>query len=672
MATKTKKDLKKLLKTVEKRKSPKLNPDQKLSLCMIVKNESKHLARCLESVDGVVDEIIVVDTGSTDDTVEIAKKYDAKVYNYEWNDDFSAARNESIKHATGDWVLILDADEEISEISKEKIRAFLVDIGSDIYYQLRIKNLGLNDNILHENYMVRMFKNSPQARFIGRIHEFIAPSSGFINISDNDVSIIHHGYKPGSEAKITGRNLPILESIIKDDKAPEAYKSFINYYIGISQVDLGKMDDAVKYLRQSIDQLKNEAQMPSFAVYSYLRLMNTLTSLDRIKELEDLVNVAKDECPNLKSIYEYWYYCAIVEFYSKNYGKALEFLDKSVEVYNVKEVEYFRLIAEHAIYYFALYLYANVYFELNDRENTLKYLNRALEESKGNFDYPNYKLSLAKLFVELNDYDKAIEVCKEILELVENKSRNEVITYLSNLYLKTNQFEQAVKLQSTIHSPETVKKNWYGIAKALEDEKYFPAAESVYSAIVEVLPEEIQAYMGRAVARLVQNKTIDALSDLATAKKASKENEDKIKLSLIYLQIGQVVQARNCLEEVLKKSPEDHQANLYMANIEQAVGKLNDAEERLNRVINLFPNDSRAYIQLGNMLLSSKQLDKAIETFEKIKEIEPNNGYVYYALGIGFMEKGEKELALENIDKALKIEPDNEGLKNLHKMISEN
>src|SRR4051794_40673333 len=111
MATKTKKDLKKLLKIVEKRTAPKLNPDQKLSLCMIVKNESKHLANCLESVEGVVDEIIIVDTGSTDDTVEIAKSYGAKVYHYEWNDNFSDARNESIKYATGDWILVLDADE---------------------------------------------------------------------------------------------------------------------------------------------------------------------------------------------------------------------------------------------------------------------------------------------------------------------------------------------------------------------------------------------------------------------------------------------------------------------------------------------------------------------------------------------------------------------------------
>ena len=94
-----KRDLKKLLQTVEKRKFPKLNPDKKLSLCMIVKNEEEVLENCLKSVEGVVDEIIVVDTGSTDRTIEIAKSFDAKVYNYEWNNDFAAARNYSLKKA---------------------------------------------------------------------------------------------------------------------------------------------------------------------------------------------------------------------------------------------------------------------------------------------------------------------------------------------------------------------------------------------------------------------------------------------------------------------------------------------------------------------------------------------------------------------------------------------
>jgi len=93
-----------------------------LSLCMIVKNEEHFLEQCLNSVKDLVDEIIIVDTGSTDRTKEIAKKFNAKIFDFEWIDDFSKARNESLKNATGDWILVLDADETISSQNHQRIK----------------------------------------------------------------------------------------------------------------------------------------------------------------------------------------------------------------------------------------------------------------------------------------------------------------------------------------------------------------------------------------------------------------------------------------------------------------------------------------------------------------------------------------------------------------------
>ena len=93
-----------------------------LSACLIVKNESLLLSRCLESLRSFVDEIIVVDTGSTDNTIEIAHSHGAQVKYFTWIDDFSAARNESLRHASGDWILYIDADEVIDSVNAGKIR----------------------------------------------------------------------------------------------------------------------------------------------------------------------------------------------------------------------------------------------------------------------------------------------------------------------------------------------------------------------------------------------------------------------------------------------------------------------------------------------------------------------------------------------------------------------
>lgn len=106
----------------------------RISLCMIVKNEAHNLQRCLASVAGAVDETIVIDTGSTDATCEIARAFGARVRTFPWNDNFSDARNASLELATGDWVLVLDADEALAEESKEVLRRLTAVDGVEGYF----------------------------------------------------------------------------------------------------------------------------------------------------------------------------------------------------------------------------------------------------------------------------------------------------------------------------------------------------------------------------------------------------------------------------------------------------------------------------------------------------------------------------------------------------------
>jgi len=139
---------------------------------MIVKNESENLARCLASVQGFVDEIIIVDTGSQDNTKEIALSFGSKVYDYEWNDDFASARNYANSYANGEWILFVDADEEL--VLHEDIRLFLKSQSTSIlccticiYNTKTIDLAELED----KSYFFRIFRSESNLCFKGKLHE---------------------------------------------------------------------------------------------------------------------------------------------------------------------------------------------------------------------------------------------------------------------------------------------------------------------------------------------------------------------------------------------------------------------------------------------------------------------------------------------------------------------
>lgn len=183
-----------------------------ISLCMIVKNEELHLQKCLESVKGLVDEIVIVDTGSIERTKEIAKKSGAKVVEFEWSDDFAAARNVSLQHATGDWILVLDADETLSKKDHEKIKQYVRE-NADAYFLIQRDYLPTcqareftskeGDTYdeskpypgWHENKLIRLFKKSSIIQFSGVVHESVLPAlrKDKLTIKETNIPIHHYG-----------------------------------------------------------------------------------------------------------------------------------------------------------------------------------------------------------------------------------------------------------------------------------------------------------------------------------------------------------------------------------------------------------------------------------------------------------------------------------------------
>ncbi|GAB4136661.1 MAG: hypothetical protein Fur0037_01320 [Planctomycetota bacterium] len=177
---------------------PWVNRKPRISLCMIARNEQDFLGECLRRARDAADEIVVVDTGSTDDTVKIAESFGARVLHLPWEDDFSAPRNLALSHATGDWILVLDADEFLVGDACARIRE-LVEDPTVCGYHMRFTNAYTGGKTIGV-MMVRLFRNLTGVEYVNCIHEQVTPSLVRIGadmglrLSTCDVEVLHEGY----------------------------------------------------------------------------------------------------------------------------------------------------------------------------------------------------------------------------------------------------------------------------------------------------------------------------------------------------------------------------------------------------------------------------------------------------------------------------------------------
>ena len=221
-----------------------------ISLCMIVKNEEAFLSPCLESIKNAVDEIIIVDTGSTDNTRDIARQMGAKVFEFPWTNDFSAARNESIRRATGHYILWLDADDRIDpeEIEKlSQIKSQLSPYRPRAYYFI-IQSHALQEGV-SSFYQMRLFPKKPGVLFEGRVHEQVVFSLQRLRIPFEylPIRIRHTGYNdPTTIKRKFERNWAILEADI--EKNPNDL--FSRYYGARTLGGQGRYQEAIEHIQK--------------------------------------------------------------------------------------------------------------------------------------------------------------------------------------------------------------------------------------------------------------------------------------------------------------------------------------------------------------------------------------------------------------------------------------
>lgn len=228
-----------------------LHRSASVSLCMIVRNEERNLAECLQPVAALFDQIVIVDTGSTDATRDVASRYTPHVVDFPWCDDFSAARNESLRHATGDWVMWLDADDRLRPADVAKLsgllttlddqpRIYMMDTASPAFYECEGEW-----RVTHP----RLFRRVPGLAWRGRVHEQLVPGpeSPAIESVPCEIEVEHVGYRdlPGVRRKLQ-RNIRLLQM----DYAVDPGNPSTLFHLGVSHTRVGTFNEGRKHLLQ--------------------------------------------------------------------------------------------------------------------------------------------------------------------------------------------------------------------------------------------------------------------------------------------------------------------------------------------------------------------------------------------------------------------------------------
>ena len=298
-------------------------PSPRISLCMMVKDEEKSLPRCLDSVKDYVDEIVIVDTGSTDRTVEIAESYGAKVYHHPWEKNFSKHRNQSISYATGDWILIMDADEELDAETVHLLRKIVHEETTSVI-SFNVKSYMGDGAYYTEGNSTRLFKNGLGYHYKGYVHnQLVAPGEA----TPSSIVLWHHGYDIPDEqldAK-KQRSLNLLRKQIREfpDDLPT------RHHLAMTLLASKEHEEAYQEAKLTLDMMRERDVTDPHFSWTYFVATASLMALERFDEANFL---------GLKALETFdWsidiYHCMTqIKFAKKEYEKAIEYGNKFLKL----------------------------------------------------------------------------------------------------------------------------------------------------------------------------------------------------------------------------------------------------------------------------------------------------------------------------------------------------
>lgn len=538
----------------------------RISACVIAKNEEENISRSILSYKNIVDEIILVDTGSEDNTVVIAKGLGAKVFHFTWRNDFSSAKNFALSKATGDWIIFLDADEYIEMETAVKIPAILKKINNDFSLEaLSIKMLhtnGFKGRIISENPSIRVFRNRKDIKFEGSIHEKPLVNGAplhALNPTNLNLKIIHTGYEVGDKliAKFE-RNLKLLEKQLMTDKVD----AMTFYYLSATYSSLGNPELAIKYGQKALEDKTLFKSVVAHKPYVFiLKAMLERLSEYSYEEIQRVIGNAVSKFPNHPEIIR-----LRAELYKKNKMYDEAFSDYALSLELNDNFQDF-LINDYYLYIDQVYNeLGTISLMKKDKGAALEYFFLSLKENNFNQD------SLVKLVrISSNtDVEEIIYLLNSVYQINEFKNIEFLISILSQIKSKALIYYQEVwnkdykeedlSLIVTFLLLKKYEKAYHLIVNLLK--KHTNKQLELFLLITSLLIDRKSCYE-KCIDLLTDENIIDILKNLAFEKKIKVKEKD-IVISVIreLILLNEDITINKFLDKIELKSVGDFYENI--------------------------------------------------------------------------------------------------------------
>ncbi len=553
-----------------------------LSACMIVKNEEEFLPRCLESIKNAVDEIVVVDTGSTDRTVEIAESYKAKVYHHPWNDDFSEARNHSLSYATCDWILQIDADEELEQ---EDISLLRRTINSDLYNGVFIAIYNHTPKGLSKFYYERLYRRGV-ARYEGIVHEQIIIEGGIVHA---EICIYHYGYNFSKEemADKYERNKELLLRQIEEDPN----KIFAWYNLNRIYRSKGEFDTVVKNGMHALSLKSYEEGTSTYLMLLYDTAYSCLMS-ERLDEGEKLCQEGLKYSPeNLDLLYT----LGGIYFKQKRYDDAINMYREFLRQREIAEKSPLNLDAPIVdAWSFQGIVKNNIglcYRLLGDYQKAIDYLKNVITQDN---QCLNFYKSLSLCYLETEDFLRASSTLERAVEA--GIADDLTFVKLGDLHQRENGFDEAMKRYETAikmnpDNPDAY--NSWGYIHLTKGET--ESADSKFKKALELDPRHEWARLNLVKLKLHQGVDQEALEEIDKLVSLGPESAEVYReTSNICVRLENYEKAIDLYEECIRRDPTDKVTMSNIASCYARLGHLESAQIAYQTALKLDPNYAEA------------------------------------------------------------------------------